>query len=325
MTALLLLACVDPDPGDTRVAGAESGDSAAADTADTADTAPPDTAVDTAPPAAPPPCDAWAAPRDVGTLADADRDEVSGVAPSVANPGVLWVHEDHGGDPAFYAVDYTGAALGTLTLDGATNEDWEAMALGACGDGDCLWVADVGDNAFERDDYALYRVPEPRVGWAGGLDATAVPERFPIAYAEGRRNVEAMFLTPDGRPVLLTKRGDGLSEVFVVDTLVPDEVATPRLVGTIATREEGVDSGGFVTSADLWVDGTRVLVRTYERAWELDLGDAGLDGIVGAAPIEVPFPDVARVEAVAYDATLRGFWQIPEGINATIAFTACSD
>ncbi|MDP2313534.1 MAG: hypothetical protein Q8P41_11560 [Pseudomonadota bacterium] len=289
------------------------------DTADTADSG-------GAPgPVLPVPCDTWAEPRDVGYLADPEREEVSGVAPSLVNPGVLWMLEDHGNAPAFYAIDLTGAALGTLTLEGIENDDWEAIALGPCPTGSCLWAADVGDNSAVRTEVQLYRVPEPAVGWGGGLDATVVAERFPLVYADGPVNVEAMFLTPEGLPVFLSKRGDGTSRVYVVDTLVADEVAAPRYVGELATFADGSETGGLVTSADLWPDGSRLLVRTYDGAWELDLGDGGIEGIPTAPRIALPFADERQVESVAYDTVLGGYWQIPEGVNVPISFVACLD
>ncbi len=334
---LVLGACVGPgkvsveEPGDDT---AGKRDSSGVDTApdETGDTAPPDTAetgdtTGTEPP--PPPCTTWAAPVEVGTLDDAERDEVSGVAASARHPGVLWLHVDHGGDAALYAVDATGGSLGALTLDGVENVDWEALAIGPCDaadpdGGDCLWVADVGDNRLERDEVVLYRVPEPEVG-ADGLETTVTPDRFPLVYAEGPRNVEAMFLAPDGSPVLLTKQGSGDSEVYVVDATEPDVPTAPRLVGAFPTRPEGVEEGGFVTSADLWPDGTRLLVRTYERTWELDLGESGVEGIAEATPLDVPFAAVPHVEAIAYDPALRGYWQVPEAVNAGIVFVACLD
>lgn len=54
------------------------------------------------------------------------------MAPSVLNPGVLWILEDHLNEPAFYAIDLTGTALGTLSLEGGENVDWEAIAPEPC-------------------------------------------------------------------------------------------------------------------------------------------------------------------------------------------------
>ncbi len=330
---LVLLACTGPSP---LVKGApgdpDSGKPGVSDTAgpapDSGDTA---TDADTAvAPVVPAPCAAWGAPRDVGILGDAERNEVSGVAPSTLNAGVFWILEDHGNAPAFYAIDLIGAPLGTLTLEGVENVDWEAIALGPCAPsssslGTCLWAADVGDNASVRAEVALYRVPEPEVGWGGGLDATVAAERFPLVYPDGAVNVEALVLLPDGRPVLLSKRGDGVSEVYVVDTLTPEVVATPRYVGRFGTRTEGIETGGYVTSADLWPDGSRLLVRTYDAAWELDLGDGGVEGILDAPRIPLPFTGERQVEAVAYDVVLGGYWQIPEAANAPMSFVPCLD
>jgi hypothetical protein len=348
MWTLLALACTGaPAPGDgTPVDTAAGDDTAPVDTDPAADTdsagdtdtgsdtdVDPDTDPDsgdtadtaTPGPAYPVPCDSWGVPRDVGTIADLDHEEISGVAPSLANPGVLWILEDHGNDPAFYAIDLTGASLGTVTLEGVENVDWEAIALGPCGDTTCLWAADTGDNLSERPDVTLYRVPEPAVGWGGGLDLTVVPDVFPLVYSEGPQNVEAVALTPEGLPAFFTKRGDGTSFVYVVDALVPDVVTAPRRVATLSTRVGEEETGGVVTSADLWPDGSRLLLRTYDAAWEFDLGALGIEAAGTAARTALPHADERQVEAVAYDTEIGGYWQIPEGVEAPVTFVPCLD
>jgi hypothetical protein len=335
----LLSACTDPADTDSRDTGPAVVDTADTDPSDSGDTDDTDTAgtddtdtagsetgdTDTAAVVTPPPpCGAWGEPRDMGFVLDPELEEISGVAPSTQNPGVLWVLEDHAGAPVLYALDFAGNSLGSLTLDGVENVDWEAIAIGPCDEGSCLWVGDIGDNDNIRTDIALLRVREPEVGWGGGLAASATPTRFPIAYPDGiSQNAEALALTPDGTPVIFTKRIDGLSEVFALDTLVPDTQTTLRLIGQITTRD--ADTGGLATSADIWPDGSRLLLRTYDHALEYDLGTRGIEGVATAPRAEIPMSNVMHVESVAYDTVQRGYWQIPEAVNAPIAFTPCTD
>jgi hypothetical protein len=306
----------EPDSGETGAPpddSGETGDSSRGpdDTGDTGDDPVP----------VPAPCEEWGMPVTTGALADEDLNEVSGVAPSVLNPGVLWVHEDHGGPTVLTAVDELGNTLGTLTLEGVENGDWEAMALAPCEWGQCLWIADMGDNASERDDLSLLRVPEPIV--VEGLDETATPDVFPVTYGDGfRHNVEAFALLPDGRAVVVTKRFDHTAAVFVLP--VGSDVFEGVAVMTTGETEDD-DAADAVTSADLWPDGTRMLLRTYGVVTEIDLTDAGLDGIADAPRKTLPYAPVVHTEAVAYDAERRGYWQIPEGIGAPIDFVGCLD
>ena len=134
-------------------------------------------------------------------------DEASGVAFSRTHPGVIWVVND-GVNGRLFAVDSTGALRAEIPFRlprGALPLwDVEDMAAGPCGDGDCLYLADVGDNYRIRDTIQVYRVREPE------LDAREVTvEVFPMVHGEeGRVDIEALLLG-DGETVhLLTKGND---------------------------------------------------------------------------------------------------------------------
>ena len=64
------------------------------------------------------------------TLQDRVLNEVSGVVASRVHTPDLWVHNDSGGEPAVYVISPDGKSLGTYTVDGATNVDWEDIAIG---------------------------------------------------------------------------------------------------------------------------------------------------------------------------------------------------
>lgn len=136
---LLLIACVGVGTtvvgsgGDTGV-GADSGTlDSTLDTADTADTA------ETGDTGLPPPCTAWGDPVQTGLVEDVELNEISGVIPSLLNPGALWVVEDHGNEAAVYALDELGVLLATVTIEGVENEDMEDLDLVPCGRRRASW------------------------------------------------------------------------------------------------------------------------------------------------------------------------------------------
>ena len=67
-----------------------------------------------------------------GVVTDHDIDEASGCAVSRLNRNVLYTLNDHGGKNRVYAVNINGTLVGELTIDGATNVDWEDLAVGPC-------------------------------------------------------------------------------------------------------------------------------------------------------------------------------------------------
>ncbi|MGZ3945592.1 MAG: hypothetical protein ACXVJB_11660, partial [Mucilaginibacter sp.] len=60
----------------------------------------------------------------VHNLARTDLLEISGVAASRLNPGILYIHGDSGNPNQVYLTDGSGANDGTLTLTPVGNRDW---------------------------------------------------------------------------------------------------------------------------------------------------------------------------------------------------------
>ena len=79
-----------------------------------------------------------------GVVTDHDIDEASGCAVSRLNRNVLYTLNDHGGKNRVYAVNINGTLVGELTIDGATNVDWEDLAIGPCDNTDsfssCIYI-----------------------------------------------------------------------------------------------------------------------------------------------------------------------------------------
>lgn len=83
----------------------------------------------------------------------------SGLAASQKHDRILYTHND-GDDvnrrsPIIYAISATsGSLIARLRVFPATNEDWEDIAVGPCGNTTCIYVLDKSANT-------IYRVQEP--------------------------------------------------------------------------------------------------------------------------------------------------------------------
>ena len=255
----------------------------------------------------------------VAWLEDAAIDESSGLAASPTQPGVLWTVEDSGGGPFLHAVGPNGAALGRWLVAGAENRDWEDLAAGVAPDGTpVLWIADTGDNAETRTDAALYRVPEPPVDPAAPADGwpTLPAERFPLAFPNGPRDVEALFVHPFTDEVVLVAKGWGAAEVFRVWPR-PGEVAVAEPVGRIDPPGRG--PLGQATGGAVSPDGARLALRTYGglAEWEIAPGQGLADALLGD-PLAVPVPFIGQGEAVAYGPDGRTLYLSAEGNPAPL-------
>jgi hypothetical protein len=176
--------------------------------------------------------------------------EASGLAVSRRHPGILWSHNDSGNAAVLFAIDATGAVRARIPLPIKTR-DWEDISAGRCGDQDCLYVGDIGDNVARRRQRRIYRLPEP------ALQNTPAPalDTFNVIYPDGAHNAEAMFVIGDD-VFIVTRDRTGI--VFRA-TLRPDS----RDLSMVRAGEVGLPQ---VTDAETSTDGQTVIVRTQYQA-----------------------------------------------------------
>lgn len=287
-----------------------------------------DDTADTAGPAeqkqAVPPCGTWGSPEQTGTVADSDLNEISGVAVSRRNEGVLWVMEDHAAPNQVTALDALGNRLGTVTLDGVTNNDWEDLAVGTCGDTTCVFVGEIGDNDKDRAWHGVYRFEEPEVPTEGGLDLTVAAELFEYVYPDGAHDAESLAITPEGLPVIFSKEYDtDQSTAFSFPYLDSSTTVILQTRGRFYTGSGTEGGAAAATAADLWPDGSRLILRTYGHVWEYTLSEGGLDDLEDAARLELTAPSERQGESVAYDSVQRRYVTISEDVNPPVWSTSC--
>ncbi|MBI1354233.1 MAG: hypothetical protein GC160_07795 [Acidobacteria bacterium] len=232
-------------------------------------------------------CPQWSPARPVGALDAATIPEASGLAASRRYPGRLYHINDSGNAPVLYLTDAAGAAVGQTALP--PMKDSEDLALGPCGDGtgrDCVFVADTGDNNRRRTEVGVLVVPEVRTFPA----EAAVWKRLRLRYPDGPHDAESLAVHPvTGDLFLLAKEfallpGHGRSaRLYRLTADVWRRAGTDRLTwepyGEIdlpaLAAKEGATFSHVATSMDISPDGKRLLILTYDHAWEIawDLAD----------------------------------------------------
>lgn len=227
----------------------------------------------------------------MGTLGRELR-ESSGLVASRHHPGVLWTHNDSGGDPAVYAISLRGVELAVFRVRHARNRDWEDIAIGPCletvRDTDCLYIADTGDNAGRRSSVDLYIVTEPQPPDTSRRKLvrgdTERASRVRLAYRRGPTDVEALAVSPGGDAVLVSKGRDGRIDVFQIDRRslqIAAETGDPitlRSSGSLAIPTRSI--ADLVTGAAYSRSGARLVVRTYRDLYFYRRANGGfqLDG-----------------------------------------------
>lgn len=185
--------------------------------------------------------------------------ESSALVASRTQAGILWSLNDSDNPAELFATDTLGRNRGVVRITGAENVDWEALASAQCGNADCLYAADVGDNREQRNPVEIYRIREPRAG----RDSMAHPDAIlKVSYPDKPHDVEAILVTRAQDVFLITKASAGGPAVYrVPGSAWTRGEAVAELIQTlpISSNQRGPY---LVTDAALREDG-RVAVRTY--------------------------------------------------------------
>jgi hypothetical protein len=225
----------------------------------------------------------------------AELPEASGIAVSRRVPGRLWTHNDSG-RPVLFALDASGAVTGRLTVTGAAVDDWEAVAVGACPAGWCIYIGDIGDNDGRRDRITVYRVPEPNAA----TGSAAVDGVFHATYPDGPRDAETLLIAADGRVHVVSKGGkQGIAVYRFPRELRSGSTMPLERVGGLQPIRGGA---ARITDGAIAPDGERVVLRTNEamtiyRAADLLSGNWKAIGRVDLRQLREP-----QGEAVAFGA-----------------------
>ena len=230
-----------------------------------------------------------------------DLSESSGLAHSPAREAVWFTHNDSGGDPELFSFTLDGTVLDVHALEGAGARDWEDIAAGPCpgSDAPCLYIADIGDNGRVRSSVQVYAAPVPEAG-----DATSVLAVWDLSYPGGAQNAETLLLDPvTSRLYIVTKTRKGPTEVY----RLPQAPGPGELTRVASIAFDESDSAGELTTAGDWhPGGDRVVVRSYDMAYEWQVDPEDREAHWHRLPRRVELPEEQQGEAIAYTGT--GQW-----------------
>ena len=185
----------------------------------------------------------------------AELPEGSGIAASRRVAGRIWAHNDSGA-PVVIALDSSGKVAGRVRLTGAIVEDWEAIAVGPCPSGSCLYVADIGDNVARRKRITIYRLPEPE----NATGTAAVTDVFHASFPDRAHDAETILVSGDGRIHIVTKGETGPIALYRFPATPKSgaSVALERVGGTTDAKDENAR----ITDGSVSPDGRWVALRT---------------------------------------------------------------
>lgn len=224
--------------------------------------------------------------------------EASGIADSRSHEDALWVISDSGNPPELVLLGYDGKTKAKLPVTGATNRDWEDLALA----GDHLYIGDIGDNGQTRTEYQIYRVAEP----ARGATETAAAVTIRFRYPDGSHDAEAMLVDPFSKDIFIITKQDSASLIF----RLPYQ---PYNNAIIVAEKVGSLSFRGVVSAALAPNGQQLLVKTYESLFGMKRAAGSTLAAALQTPHQaMPYEPELQGEAVCYKNDGSGYFTLPE-------------
>jgi hypothetical protein len=180
---------------------------------------------------------------------------------------------------------------------GSPARDPEDLAMAPDG---TVWVADIGDNDSTRNTMALWKL----------APNSKTPVIHRLTYPDGAHDAETLLIGSSGVPVIVTKSLGKPASIYVPSAeLVPNSQAGVPLkkVGEFAPPPSetpgGVGPPGrlVVTGGAVSPDGKRVVLRTYNDAFEWDVPDGDLvKAITTGKPRATPLPNEPQGESITY-------------------------
>lgn len=184
--------------------------------------------------------------------------EASGLASSIINAGILYSHNDSGGENIVYAIDTKGRLKAMLLISGHKNRDWEEIST--CRDPKdhkaYIYIGDIGDNRAKQESVRIIRVPEPAITLRDSLYTLTRSEVYEIAYEDGARDAEAFIVDPkSGDIYIISKREE---QVGIYRVSYPQSTIDINLA-----KKVGQMKLSWVTAADISPNGKYILVKNY--------------------------------------------------------------
>lgn len=254
----------------------------------------------------------------IGQLNEPQIVEVSGLAASRVNPGILYAHSED--NASFVAMSKTTAqAVGRYTA-GIVPFDWEDIATGPCPAGSCIFMGDIGRVSGHPpplpDTFAVYRMKEPNLA-AGQTTGTIAGDRFPFKYPDTPQNAEALLVHPTtGDIYVVTKDGtSGLSKVYKFPRPLPAPGTLSTLIHVADVQMPLGPDGNFrsVTAGTIHPCASRLLLRTYRAVYEYRApAGQSFESAFLQAPVVLTDTHEGQGESIEYEPDGSGYFTMSE-------------
>lgn len=262
--------------------------------------------------------------QEISQISNSSLPENSGIDFSRHHKNVFWTLNDANNTPEIFAINTDGKNLGTFSINGSKNKDWEDIAVAKCFDNpgkDCIYIADIGNNKGKRKSFNIYVVEEPSTlnGAALSLKETISVTVNGVynfeSFSVNEKTQEFYFVSKRDKKLkaasILFSLGKGSSELKAIATF------------DFSKFSQSLDENDMtVTSGDFHSASQTLLIGTYGKAFEISLSD--IKSFNSKAKI-IEIPRMEKAEAIAYSENEAGLsiFTSSEGIDQPLYQISC--
>lgn len=234
-----------------------------------------------------------------------DYNELSGVAASVINPGILYMHDDNKNVPIVIA-DAAGKDLGKIILDGVSTLNPEDISTGPGPEAgkSYIYYADIGDNNNTRSNVVVYRFEEPKlINPTSQTEIHVNPDKIVLKYPSYSYNAETVLVDPITKDVFIATKEQNRSTLY--------KAAYPQSMTTTSTLEPVLKAPfDLLTAGDISADGKEILLRNKGQIWYWQRTDnKSIDEVLLKAPLIAPYAgNEHQGEGICFAADGSGYY-----------------
>ena len=258
-------------------------------------------------------------------LQSAEIREASGLTESRRHPGCFWLVNDSGADPVLHLSGKKGEDLGKVTVETASNKDWEDLAGFNLDGRPYLLVADTGDNAAKREFVTLYIFPEPEFSPDKKLAGKVNVEwsvRF--RYPDGPRDCESVAVDAKQQKVILVSKRTHPPEVYELPLKTTGaEIVIAQKIGTTNVDNPGTLPlhlfDGQPTAMDIASDGSVAAILTYTGVFVFlrKENESWAETLARKPQVLAPH-QLPQAEALAFSVDGKTLYCTSEGVGARL-------
>lgn len=224
--------------------------------------------------------------------------ETSGV--EITGSNEVWSHNDSGHPEEIYMCDTLGNLLKTLTINNATNRDWEDMTKD---DQNNFYFGNIGNNDNDSQELSIYKISDPTLA---GNSTTAQKisyvyedqTEFPPIATEKNFDCEALSWF-QGNLYIFTKNRTTPFDAWTYVYKIPDVAGNHTAIKVDSFNTGGtVRNSYWVTAAGISADAKKLAICSQDRVWVFSnfIGDQFFSGDVE----EIFLGDQPQREAICF-------------------------